>query len=111
MKQATIEERLINTTSDTIEKTTKRICDITAVVADEQTKLWQIVDKANRVQIQQNYYLKSVIDDENQSVIDCQHKMEDIITDMAKYRTITSFTTMTYTLNDLFDFIKSNYKR
>ncbi|ELP93305.1 hypothetical protein EIN_056900 [Entamoeba invadens IP1] len=107
MKQAVIQDRLISSTSETIEKTSKKFCDMTSVVADEQAKLWQIVDKANRVQIQQNFYLKSVISDENQSLINCQHKMEDVVTDMAKYKTITSFTTMSYSLNDLFTFINT----
>ena len=39
MRQAKIQERLIHSTSQTIEKTSKRICDISVVVADEQTKL------------------------------------------------------------------------
>ncbi|KAL7718351.1 Uncharacterized protein QTN25_004279 [Entamoeba marina] len=107
MNPARIEERLFTSSNEITEKASKRICDLVAVVGDEQSKHWQSVDNANRAQIKQNYYLKSVINDENKSVISCQHKMEDIITDMAKYRTITSFTTMTYTVNDLLEFLQT----
>ena len=111
MKQAKIQQRLIETTSETVEKTTKRICDITAVVCDEQSKMWQTIDKSNRDQIQLNYYLKNIITDEIKQVNECQQRMENITANMTKYRTITSFSSMTYTINDLFDFIKANSKK
>ena len=111
MKQAKIQERLIHSTSQTIEKTSKRISDITVVVADEQTKVWQIIDKGNRDDIQQNYYLKCFIDDEIKSVQECHNKMDNIISEMNRFHSLTNFSSMTYTLNDLFDFIKQNSKK
>ena len=111
MKQAKIQERLIHSTSQTIEKTSKRICDISVVVADEQTKLWQIVDKSNRDNIQQNYYFKSFIDDEMKTMQECHGKMDNIISEMNRFHSLPNFSSMTYTLNDLFDFIKLNTKK
>ena len=58
MSQTVIQQRLYNQSGEAIKKLSNKICNLTVVVADEQSKTWQSVDQANRNQIKQNFIIE-----------------------------------------------------